>query len=329
MSDELQKSIDEIEKTDDIFEPDIHGLEHITDFDSYDERLEEALADYDEVCNAFRATDPNKRIIMKAAEEAERVAKMLTARVSVIFYMSTAPVEMRMKAREILDKISKDANARERTCSQYYHAVAEKYPEKTDYLADLKLEKLARMSFLNRAMKTQCHYENDGIKKNDRKTAQENADRRNAAAAERIRSRVPEDRMFMPPRIFPHDPVPEGYPVPGFPEPYRRVENVDIDHKVYDLEHDNFVLEPGYVSEDGMIDDQSVIWDYENNKVIMKFRGGEPIVWDFWKPKDTADVLSPEHWCYQYLRRYYWQLEEAEEPGLFRRNAEFGMRNSE
>lgn len=82
----------------------------------------------------------------------------------------------------------------------------------------------------------------------------------------------------MPARPFPIEHVPEGKHVPARPEPYQRVCAVDIDHKVYDLEHDNFVLEPGYISEDGLIDDQSVVWDYENNKVIMKFRGGEPIV---------------------------------------------------
>ncbi len=62
MNDELKKSIEEIEKTEDIFEPDIYGLEHITDFDSYDARLKDALADYDELCRAFRGTDPNKRL---------------------------------------------------------------------------------------------------------------------------------------------------------------------------------------------------------------------------------------------------------------------------
>ncbi len=127
------------------------------------------------------------------------------------------------------------------------------------------------------------------------------------------------DICSWPPRIFPHDPVLEGQPVPTWPEPYQRVAALDVDHKEYDLEHDNFVVKKGYVSEDGLIDDQSVVWDYENNKVTIKFRGGEPVVWDFWKPKDTADVLGPGHWCYQYIRRLYWQLEEAEEPGLFRR----------
>lgn len=318
MNDELKKSIEEIETTEDVFEPDIFGLEHITDFDSYEERLMDAQADYDAICAAFKASDPNKRTIMKAAERAEKIAKTLVARVAVIFHMSNTPVEKRMEAREIIDRICKDANSRERTCSQFYHAVAEKYPEKTDYLDGLLDDKLDRMNFLNRCMATQVHYQNDGIKKNDYAQAKHNRKVEAAAKAEKIRSRVPAGHMFLPPRIFPHDPVPEGLPVPERPEPYARVASLDVDYKEYDIEHDNFVVKPGYVSEDGLIDDQSVVWDYENNKVICKFRGGEPIIWDFWKPKDTADVLGPEHWCYQYIRRIYWQLADKQEPGLFR-----------
>ncbi len=319
MNDELKKFIEEIEKTEDIFEPDIHGLEHITDFDSYDARLDEARLLYDAACRAFFATDPNKRFILKAAENVEQIAKTLIARVSVIFHMTEATVEKRQEGRELLDRICKDADIRERTCAQYYHAVEDKYPEKSEYLTGLMHETLQRLNFLNRCMMTQNHYLKDGIKRNDYGVAKDESDKRCAAAAARIRSRVPDGHMFLPPRIFPHDPVPEGQPVPTRPEPYQRVAALDVDHKEYDLEHDNFVVKKGYVSEDGLIDDQSVVWDYENNKVTIKFRGGEPVVWDFWKPKDTADVLGPEHWCYQYIRRLYWQLEEAEEPGLFRR----------
>ena len=258
---------------------------------------------------------------MKSAENVEIIAKTLVARVSVIFHMPDATVEKRMEGREILDKITKDAAARERTCSQYYHAVEEKYPEQTDYLGSLLRETGQRLNFLNRCMTTQNHYLNDGVKKNDYGIAKEESEKRCAARAAHERKFVPEGRMFLPPRIFPHDPVPEGQPVPTRPEPYVRVASLPIEEKEYDLEHDNFVVKKGYVSEDGLIDDQSVVWDYENNKVIMKFRGGEPVVWDFWKPKDTADVLGPEHWCYQYIRRLYWQLVEAEEPGLFRRRS--------
>ncbi|MBQ4512232.1 MAG: hypothetical protein II969_04515 [Anaerolineaceae bacterium] len=99
MNDELKKSIEEIETTAEIFEPEIFGLEHITDFDSYEERLKEAQSDYDAACAAFNASDPNKRSVMKAAEKAETAAKELIRRVSMIFHMPNATVEMRMEAR--------------------------------------------------------------------------------------------------------------------------------------------------------------------------------------------------------------------------------------
>ena len=182
MNDELKKSIEEIEMTEEIFEPDIYGLEHITDFDSYDARLKDALADYEAACKAFRDTDPNKRLIMKAAEAVEMTAKVLVARVSVIFHMPDATVEKRMEGREILDRICKDANIREQDCSQFYHAVADKYPEQTGYLAGLMIEKQARMNFLNRCMATQNHYLNDGIKRNDYEKAREESDKIPASA---------------------------------------------------------------------------------------------------------------------------------------------------
>ena len=167
MNDELKRSIEEIEKTEEIFEPDIFGLEHITDFDSYDARLKEALEIYDDVCKTFRGTDPNKRKIMKAAESVEIIAKMLIARVSVIFHMTDATLEKRQEGRDILDRICKDADIRERTCNQYYKAVKDKYPEQTEYVDGLRIEAVDRMNFLNRCMSTQNHYLNDGIKRND------------------------------------------------------------------------------------------------------------------------------------------------------------------
>ena len=60
MNDELKKSIEEIEKTEEIFEPDIYGLEHITDFDSYDERLKDALADYEAACRVLEGLEATR-----------------------------------------------------------------------------------------------------------------------------------------------------------------------------------------------------------------------------------------------------------------------------
>ncbi|MBQ6342859.1 MAG: hypothetical protein IJI41_07035, partial [Anaerolineaceae bacterium] len=55
-----------------IIEPDVSGLQHVTDFDSYQERVREALEDYNEIKDEFKKTDPNKKAIMAAAEKCEK-----------------------------------------------------------------------------------------------------------------------------------------------------------------------------------------------------------------------------------------------------------------
>ena len=130
--------------------------------------------------------------------------------------------------------------------------------------------------------------------------------REEAKAGERARAleeRVPDGHMFLPARPFPAVEIPEGIHVPEYPEAYKRYKSVDVDDLVYDEEHDEFIIRPGYISEDGLIDDESVVWNWDEGTVAIKFRGGEPEIWPFWKPKDAADV--PKGWVARYLRRKY------------------------
>ena len=78
------------------------------------------------------------------------------------------------------------------------------------------------------------------------------------------------------------------------------------------------MIKPGYVSEDGLIDDQSVVIDPVNNKVTIKFRGGTPVVWDWWKPKDSYDLPEPGSWVEEYLIRSYAQKVADREPRILK-----------
>ena len=302
-----------------IIEPDVTGLHHVADFDSYQGRVREALEDYNEIKDEFKKTDPNKKAIMAAAEKCEKAAKALVSRITCIFHeFPDAEAKDLQAARDMLDRITKDANIRERTCSQLYKKVKSDFPEYKDYIDWLLDEKQKRMKFLDRSMRTQAHYDKKVITSKNYEDPMHAMEVRQAAKAARTRICIPEGHMFLPPRIFPHDRIPEEQPVPVPPDVYRRVEQMEGCEKVYDLEHDNFVLPKDYLSEDGLIDGESVVWDYVNNKVTMKYRGGVAVTWDFWKPKDTFDNLTPDDWCVQYYQRLVYQELADEIPGVLK-----------
>ena len=129
--------------------------------------------------------------------------------------------------------------------------------------------------------------------------------------------RIPKGHYFLPARPFPPARIPEGEPVPYLPAPYAAWKNLPNEDFYYDTEHDEFALPKGYVSKDERIDDESVVWNWQDNTVTMKFRGGEPVTWPFWKAKDTYDVLKKGDWCGEYYIRLYKQiLADMDPPGL-------------
>ena len=92
------------------------------------------------------------------------------------------------------------------------------------------------------------------------------------------------------------------------PEPFNRVKDMPVSELVYDEELDEFVVPKGYVSEDEMIDDQSVVWHPENHTVACKFRGEEePVIWPYWKPADLGDVPKRGSWVAEYYQRLFGQ----------------------
>ena len=134
-----------------------------------------------------------------------------------------------------------------------------------------------------------------------------------AEKAARTRKCLPEGTVFRPPRIFPHDPIPDDQPVPLAPEVYRRFKKLQPEELNFDAEHQLFVLPQDYLSPDGKMDSGSIVWDHDHKKVTRKFVGEEPVTWDFKQYTDPAEVTAPDDWCVRYHRRLFLQEAAAEE----------------
>ena len=297
-------------------EPEIFDIEHVTGYDDFPERLAEAEQDYREACEAFLQTHPGQESIMKAAENAEQAARVLYSRVQVIFLMSKSTKEQIDHAHKILDMLTKDSCARERTCSQYYRKLKEVHPEQQERLSRILREKQKRMKFLDRCMATQAYYLKKQRKAKKAADPILEAQTRASARGARIRQFIPEGSRFCPPHIFPHDPIPDGLPVPAAPAVYRRFKKMDPGELVFNAEHNNFELPPDYVSEDGLMDGESVKWDYEKHKITMKYRGGVPVTWDFKQYIELWEVPNPADWSVQYEMRIRAQEMFEPEPGI-------------
>ena len=294
------------------FEPDAEILTHITSPDSYADRLRDAERDYADAREEYLRTDPDTAAIMDAAAEVELAAKALISRALVVFHMNGASREEKARAVAILQRMSEDSNIREQTCTRIYRKMRAEKPEAKPRLRRLFREKIKRMNFLDRCMRTQSVYTQKLMK--DGSPLQREIEIETAASEKAARTRkcLPEGAVFRPPRIFPHDPIPDDQPVPLAPEVYRRFKKLQPEELDFDTEHQLFVLPQDYVSPDGKMDSTSIIWDHKQKKVTMKFIGEEPVTWDFKQYTDPAEVTDPDDWCVRYHRRLFLQEAAAE-----------------
>ena len=105
---------------DQIIEPEADELEHIRDFSSLAEHLQEAENDYEEAMKTFRETDPGSRYIMDIAAQTEEAAKALISRALAYFTHYQASQEDKQQANQIIDRVTKDASIR-RTRAERRH----------------------------------------------------------------------------------------------------------------------------------------------------------------------------------------------------------------
>ena len=221
-------------------------------------------------------------------------------------------------AFDIADRIVKESGIVLRNLDLHYEKMKEKLPKGDQRLIRLSKDVEDGIKFFSRAMATQVLLIHRVNKFTGGPMGIEMEEERKAGyRMEALEAMVPEDHMYLPARPFPPVEIPEGVKVPEYPAPYVRMKTTDVKDLVYDLDHDEFLIRPGYVSEDGLIDDQSVVWDWENRLVTMKFRGGEPIIWPFWKARDLGDV--PKGWAARYLRRMYLDWLDSVKLGILKR----------
>ena len=119
---------------------------------------------------------------------------------------------------------------------------------------------------------------------------------------------IPAGHIYLPAKPYPPEEIPASEQVPLLPQPYAAFRMIDPAELGYDLEHDEFFIPKGYVSEDGRIDENSVIWDWEKEEVTFQFVGEEAVTWKFWKAKNLRDMISG--WGDAYYRRYFEQARE-------------------
>ena len=280
-------------------------LTHVLSVDSFDRLLENVLAFYQKAKAAYYATDPNTPALPDAAKKWERASIALISRAEALFRLSGENQELRKQALELITTCAQDASVREMMIAAYTERAVEEKPESADEMDRLNLH---YMSSTDRALSTQALYTKRFFSPANYVDPVMEAETRASAVAAGIREAVPEGHYYLPARPYPPERIPEEELVPMTPEPFNRVKNMPVSELVYDEELDEFVVPKGYVSEDEMIDDQSVVWHPENHTVACKFRGEEePVIWPYWKPADLGDVPKRGSWVADYYRRLFGQ----------------------
>ena len=289
----------------------------IKDARVFEDYYEEMQAEYDRAAEAFHATDVRSTEIVKRAAEWEEISRRMIMAHAAFFGLRRGDYEKREKALAGMKQCKDDSGIRVDNLKLHYElAVGEENPDPAYLRKVLKL-KLDELKFYFRAVSTQKAYLERYTSEPDYMTPELRAEKKASARAAKFMSMVPKGHIFLPARPFPPFRVPEGERVPYAPKPFSKWKNLPPEDFRYDTEHDEFVLPKGYVSEDGTIDDESVVWNWENNTVTMKFRGGEAVTWPFWKAKDTFDTMKPGSWEREYyIRLYKKTLEWLDPPGL-------------
>ena len=251
--------------------------------------------------------------LLEAAER-WRIAAVSLMRWAGSFYKkSDATAETRALALTIMDVVTKDSATRCDNVSQYYDILAEKKPDNTQALLDAEKADLKHLDVLSRMIETQEKY----IRKETEDPGHESREiRLQREASVGIRDtydRIPEGHSYRPAYPYPPERVPEDELVPDLPDPISRVDDVPLEDKDYDEELDEFVVKKGYLSEDGLIDDKSVVYYPETHEVEFGYVGGIRTRWKYWKAKDDRDVPDPNSWVVEYYQRYYAQFVLAPE----------------
>ena len=297
-------------------EPEPFGIALMTAPLPFDEIFADIQAMYDEKKRDYLASNLKDPELPEKTEQWEKASRNLTGAAISLFRRSRGSIEKQEKALDVIAECKNGCAIRERNLMRQYQMVKRDEPDNQKRIGRLFDAVIKSQYSYTRYDRTQQSYLKRFIEGPEYMTPELRAEKKASAVVAEMMKKVPRDRIYLPARPFPPVRVPEGEPVPYPPEAYAMWKSLPVEDMIYDAEHDEFTVPEGYVSRDGTIDDKSVVWDWKNNTVTMKFVGGEAVTWPFWKPKDTFDVLHEGDWCAEYYIRLYQQvLEDLEPPG--------------
>ena len=297
------------------------GLIALTvDYGKVEEYFVQSALKYDADRTAFlssHAEDPKLPLLSK---NWQRSASRLTGWAETWFIMHKGNSEEQQSALDILDRITKESGIRLKNLWRYAEIQREVLED--DPGKERKIDKLEEAEenadwFFRSALKTQTHFTDLFKSGKDYMPVLMKEEIEAGKYFDKIKRKFPQGKLYSRAIIFPPARVPVGEPVPQTPGVFNRYRYLPPEAVEYDPKLDELVIIPGYISEDGLIDDKSVIWHPENKTVEMGYRNGERVTWNFWKPKDTCDVMDPDSWCGEYRRRAKAEWRESKEPGIF------------
>ena len=281
----------------------------ITDYGIYDAIILETEFEFDRCQDEFFQIPLNDKRILDAAKEWEEAGITLLGYALSLFNSSKGDKAKQDYANILIDRVTKAAGLRRNNIAQHRRLMLEQKPE------DAERKKLFKSLMhadhvLQRSYNTQVRYRDLYEKSQVLNNSKQEELVRESWKAAQERKLIPDDVIHIPGKIYPPIPIPAGERVVEPPLAYQLMKAQPAEAKIYDRELDELVLKPGYVSPDGLVDDQSVIRDREKGEVIMKLRGGEPVIWKEWKAKSTSDVPDPDSWMVEYNIRLYNQIEQ-------------------
>ena len=289
----------------------------ITSCGSYDDILKDAQELYDELRDEFMTSSAEKdELPEKAAEWAKASVHLIRAAASEMCAYP-ADAERQEKALHIMDVCRRDSYIRETNLKEHYIC----FRKKTADIKELRKKRAALMDgiqFATRARNTQIAWARKFLHGEAYEDPEMKYDREHGKEILDTLLGVPEGHRFYPAKIFPPYRVPAGQRVPYPPDAFTLWKKQPRHAFIYDSEHDEYILPKDYVSEDGRITGESVVFNWEEGTVTMKMEGEEPVTWPFWKARKSTDLMEPGSWCEEYQLRVYRQMEQDLAPPGFR-----------
>ena len=287
-------------------EPADPSLALAVDHAALEDHFTRAAEQYDKDREAYLQLTADDTSLPAKSKKWQRSARKLAGWAQTWFMVYSDNDEEKQAALDILERITQESGLRSKNLWKHIDLMKEKDPGSAE---NLEKEEEAADLFYRRAIRTQLHYA-DLYEKG---TVFTPAEIELAETAEvsaylaKVVHKYPEDRIFTRAAIFPMERVPLDRPVQDIPDAYTRVKFLDPDVLEYDPAVDELVPVKGYVSEDGLIDERSVVWHPETMTVEIGYRGQPKETWRYWKPKDSGDMYDPDSWCGEYQMRAYRQ----------------------